>query len=73
MQLIQHVALQQLLVRHPHLHRVPARAVLVEPPVDERHVDRPSHPTRLHVKRPRREAQRHAVHRVVRVQRRVRK
>lgn len=41
MQPIEHIHLEQLLVADPHLDRVVGRTVLVEPVVDQGHVNRP--------------------------------
>mmetsp|Transcript_736 Transcript_736/g.1704 ORF Transcript_736/g.1704 Transcript_736/m.1704 type:complete len:700 (-) Transcript_736:62-2161(-) len=71
-QLVEHVALEQLLVAHAHLDGVRRGAVLVEPAVDQRHVDGAPHLPAAHVERPRRKHQRDAVHGVVGVQRRLR-
>mmetsp|Transcript_3880 Transcript_3880/g.8478 ORF Transcript_3880/g.8478 Transcript_3880/m.8478 type:complete len:333 (+) Transcript_3880:5507-6505(+) len=53
-QLVKHVALEELLVGYSHLDGVRWRAVLLEPAVDERHVDRPPRGARAHVEWPRR-------------------
>mmetsp|Transcript_3491 Transcript_3491/g.11579 ORF Transcript_3491/g.11579 Transcript_3491/m.11579 type:complete len:907 (-) Transcript_3491:778-3498(-) len=57
-QLADDEALEQLLVRDAHLDRVRGRAVLVEPRVDERHVDGAPREAAAHVERARRPQQR---------------
>ncbi len=70
-QLVEHVALEQLLVRHSDLDRVRRRAMLVEPILHERDVDRAARVARAKVERPWRPHQRDAVASVVGVQRRL--
>ena len=67
-QLVQDVALEQLLVGDANLHRVPRRAVFLEPAVHQRHVDGAFRGPAAPVKRLGREHQRDAVHGVLRVQ-----
>mmetsp|Transcript_61033 Transcript_61033/g.143984 ORF Transcript_61033/g.143984 Transcript_61033/m.143984 type:complete len:850 (-) Transcript_61033:159-2708(-) len=68
---VEHVALEQLLVAHAHLHGVVRRAVLLEPLLHQRHVDAAPRYARPLVERVRRPVQRNPVGRVVRVQRRL--
>mmetsp|Transcript_6161 Transcript_6161/g.24641 ORF Transcript_6161/g.24641 Transcript_6161/m.24641 type:complete len:696 (-) Transcript_6161:121-2208(-) len=59
-QLVEHVALEQLLVRHADLHGVPRGAVLLVPRAHERHVDRAARAPRAQVEGARREEERYA-------------
>mmetsp|Transcript_7034 Transcript_7034/g.20668 ORF Transcript_7034/g.20668 Transcript_7034/m.20668 type:complete len:555 (-) Transcript_7034:1166-2830(-) len=67
-ELVQHPALEQLLVGHAHLHRVVRRAALLEPGVDEGHVERAPRAAPAQVEGPRRPVERDAARRRVRVE-----
>ena len=68
-QLVEHPALEELLVAHAHLDRVVRRAALVEPAVHERHVQCAAHSSLAQVERARRPVHADARRGVVRVQR----
>ena len=70
-EVVEHVALEQLLVRHAHFDRVARRTVLVVPRVDERHVLRTARTARAQVEGSRRPVQRNGTRRVLSVERRV--
>lgn len=65
LELVEHVALEQLLVAHADLDRVVLRAVLHVPRLDERHVLRAPRAARAEVERARRPVERDAAGRVV--------
>ena len=66
---VQHVVLEQLLVRHANFDGLSGRAMLAVPHIHQRHIEGSTRESRAQIKRTRSPQKRNAVGRIVRVQR----